>query len=262
MIANVSILLVTCLCIAYIGINLYALSQADRHIFPAPVSSYQNDANIVPLPTSAGDEIATSYRHVASADKLLLYSHGNGTDIGRVSPFINAMEQHGVAVLTYDYPGYGTSTGSPSESGCYAAIEAVFQYATQTLGYSPDQIILYGRSLGGGPTTWLAQRKPIAGLILDGAFSSAFRVKTQRKLLLWDKFDNLARLPTLKCPAMIIHGTDDRVVPFSHAERNFQALPGPKYRLFVDGAGHNGLIRTAGPKYWEHVIPFIKGKLQ
>lgn len=262
MIANVSILLVTCLCMTYIGINLYALTQANRLIFPAPSSSYQNDANIVSLQTSSGDLIATSYRPVPAADKLLLYSHGNGADIGRVTPFLDEMEKHGVPVLTYDYPGYGTSTGTPSESGCYAAIEAVFQYATQTLGYSPEQIILYGRSLGGGPSTWLAQREPIAGLILDGAFCSAFRVKTQLKLLPWDKFDNLARLPTLACPAMIIHGRDDQVVPFSHAEKNFNALAGPKYRLFVDGAGHNGLIRVAGPTYWERVIPFIKGKLQ
>lgn len=79
----------------------------------------------------------------------------------------------------------------------YAAAEAAFLYLVEEKGYAPESITLYGRSLGSGPSCWLAEGYPVAGLILDSAFSSTFRVLTGRKLLPFDKFDNLAILADL-----------------------------------------------------------------
>ncbi|WPJ95062.1 alpha/beta fold hydrolase [Coraliomargarita algicola] len=262
MIANVSILLVASLCIVYAGINAYAVIRANDLIFPAPASSYQDDASILKLQTKDGQTISAYYLESPGSERILLYSHGNGEDIGTARPFLQAFQAQGISVFAYDYPGYGTSSSGPSEAACYAAIEASFKYVASTLGYSPDQITLYGRSLGSGPSTWLAERTNVAGLILDGAFTSTFRVMTSVKLLPWDRFDNYARLPHLKCPILIIHGTNDRIVPFSHALKNWRALTGPKYKLFVKDAGHGSRIDMAGADYWNITIPFIKGELQ
>lgn len=262
MISNVIILLLAALFIAYSGLNLYAVVRADDLIFPAPQASYEDGESIIKLDASDGEKISAYYLEAEGSDKLLLYSHGNGEDIGQLRDFLSIFQEQDVSVFAYDYPGYGTSTGKPSEAGCYAAIEAAYKYATETLGYTPEQIVLYGRSLGGGPTTWLAERSPVDAIILDGTFTSTFRVMTGVKLLPWDRFDNYSRLPQIEHPVLLLHGTADRTVPFSHAKKNWEAIKGSKYRLFVDGAGHNDLIETAGHEYWDLVMPFIKGDLR
>ena len=262
MIANVFILLVSGLCIAYAGLNFYAAICANNLIFPAPPSSYLDNDQTLKLKASDGESISAYFLKADSSDRLLIYSHGNGEDIGQIRPLLQNFQQLGISVLAYDYPSYGTSTGQSSEFGTYAAIDVTFRYATETLGYSPKKIILYGRSLGSGPSTWLAEHELVAGLILDGAFTSTFRVMTGIKLLPWDKFDNYARLPNIKCPILIIHGTEDRVVPFTHAQKNWKRIKGAKYKLFVQGAEHGDLIENASDDYWNIVRPFILGELQ
>ena len=262
MITNVSILLVSSLCIAYAGLNFYAVICANDMIFPAPPSSYLDNDHILKLKASDGESISAYFLKAKSSDRLLIYSHGNGEDIGQVRPLLQNFQDLGTSVLAYDYPSYGTSTGQGSESGTYAAIEGTYKYATETLGYSPQKITLYGRSLGSGPSTWLAEREIAAGLVLDGAFTSTFRVMTGIKLLPWDKFDNYARLPKIKCPILMIHGTDDRIVPFTHAQKNWNRIEGAKYKLFVQGAGHGDLIETAGDDYWNIVRSFMLCELQ
>ena len=262
MIGNVSILLVTSMCIAYAGLNIYAAICANNMIFPVPPSSYQDDDQILKLQGSDEISISAYFLKAESSDRLLIYSHGNGEDIGQIRPLLEHFQQLGTSILAYDYPNYGTSTGRASESGTYAAIEATFKYATESLGYSPKKITLYGRSLGSGPSTWLAENEDVAGLILDGAFTSTFRVVTGIKLLPWDKFDNYARLPNIKCPILVIHGADDRVVPFTHAQKNWGRIEGTKQKLFVQGARHGDLIEIAGDNYWNIVLPFIQGELQ
>ena len=262
MIANVFILLVSGLCIAYAGLNFYAAICANNLIFPAPPSSYLDNDQTLKLKASDGETISAYFLKADSSDRLLIYSHGNGEDIGQIRPLLQNFQQLGISVLAYDYPNYGTSTGQSSEFGTYAAIDVTFRYATETLGYSPKKIILYGRSLGSGPSTWLAEHELVAGLILDGAFTSTFRVMTGIKLLPWDKFDNYARLPNIKCPILMIHGTEDRVVPFTHALKNWTRIKGAKYKLFVQGAEHGDLIENANDDYWNIVRPFILGELQ
>ena len=269
MIVNVSILLFCSLCVAYAALNAYALLRAQALIFPAPPSSYQDDATIFKLTARDGTPIsayhlpavssaATASSSTGPGSRLLIYSHGNGEDIGTARPFLELFQRRGISVLAFDYPGYGTSGGKPSEAGCYAAIQAAYAHAVGKLAYNPAQITLYGRSLGSGPSTWLAQREPVKGLILDGAFTSTFRVLTEIKLLPFDRFDNYARLPEVKCPILIIHGTEDQTVPFSHALRNWQRITEPRQKLFIEGASHGNLIELAGQRYWDSVIDFIQ----
>jgi pimeloyl-ACP methyl ester carboxylesterase len=258
MLANTSLLLLVALGLIYLSGVVYAASFADRMIFPNVPTSYADGSNTIKLKASDGEDITATYLQAPAAKRLLLYSHGNGVDIGMIRGFLETFQAAGISVLAYDYPGYGTSSGKASESGVYAAADAAYTYATQTLNFTPEQITLYGCSLGSGPSCWLAERYPVDRLILDGAFTSTFRVMTRIKLLPWDKFDNLARLRSIHCPTLIIHGVLDTTVPFDHAKQNWAALQGEKHKLWVQDAGHNNLIEVAGPIYWDTVLPFIK----
>jgi hypothetical protein len=259
MIINIALLLLAALGVIYLSAVIYAASFADRMIFPQVPSSYVDGPETFKIEASDGTFITATYLEAPASPHLILYSHGNGVDIGMLRHYLEAFQAAGISALAYDYPGYGTSSGKASEAGTYAAADAVYTYATQTLNFAPEQITLYGRSLGSGPSCWLAERYPIDRLILDGAFSSTFRVMTGITVLPWDKFDNLSRLrTTITCPTLVIHGTDDTTVPISHAKQNWAALQGEKHKLWVEGAGHQNLIQIAGPIYWDTVLPFIK----
>lgn len=244
-------LLYACACV-------YALLIADKLIYPVPPVNYQPDEFTFELPSSDGNTIHASAHLPPDQSEVLLYCHGNGTDLGHLQPLFADFRARGLAYLAFDYPGYGLSSGKPSEAGCYAAAETAYHYLTKTKGIQPKQIILYGRSLGGGSACWLAVRKPIGGLILDGTFTSTFRVMTQRRILPFDQFDNLAKLPQVTSPVLLLHGMRDRTVPFSHALRNHAAIRAPKAQLWIEGAGHNDLIEVAGEHYWSTLLNFIQ----
>lgn len=257
MIIKMLIKLFLILGITYMLLLAASAGISDRIIFPNVPASYEDDANTLKLETNEGAKITARYLEASGSEQLLLYSHGNGEDIGMILDFLKTFQKKGISVLTYDYPGYGTSSHKPSESGVYAAADAVYSFATETLNFAPNQIALYGYSLGSGPSCWLAERYPVNRLILDGAFTSTFRVMTRIQLFP-DKFDNFSRLKKIDCPVLSIHGTKDRIIPFWHARKNWKILRGEKQKLWVDGAGHTNLPEVAGPLYWNTVISFIK----
>jgi pimeloyl-ACP methyl ester carboxylesterase len=261
MIANLSTLFLFTLGLAYLCGIIYAAIFADGMIFPDVPATYTDGPQTFKLKTRDGEAITATYLEAPKATRLLLYSHGNGEDLGDIRPLLESFQAQGISVLAYDYPGYGTSSGEASEAGVFAAADAVYAHATTQLNLAPEQITLYGRSLGSGPSCWLAERYPVAGLIIEGGFSSTFRVITRVKVLPWDKFDNLRRLRSIKCPVLIIHGTADATVPFAHAIQNWSVLKGDKHKLWVEGAGHNDLIQAAGHSYWDTVLRFIRREL-
>ncbi|MGB0414504.1 MAG: alpha/beta hydrolase [Coraliomargarita sp.] len=251
--------------IVYLGLNGYAAIFAHKQIFPHVEPSYTKDSSIIELDSEDGEQIAAYYLKATPLQgkkRLLIYCHGNGEDIGHCREWLGHFQKLGISALAYDYPGYGISSGKATEDGCNAATKAAYRYATKELGYAPGEIILYGRSLGGGPACWLAEQHTVGCLILDGTFTSTFRVVTKRKLLPWDHFDNYARLPHIETPILVVHGTKDLTVPFSHARRNYEVIQSPKAKLWVEGAGHSDLISTAGEVYWETLLGFIDTHIQ
>lgn len=168
-------------------------------------------------------------------------------------------QRNGYAVFAVEYPGYGLNKGTPTETGIYATTKIALKYAQETLGVSPKSIIAYGRSLGGGPAVALAAQESIGGLISESAFTIAFRVVTRVRLLPFDKFDNLGKISTVKCPVLVIHGEDGRIVPLAHGKSLYEAIPNRKQKLWVKFAGHNDLLDWAGPSYWESLSEFTQG---
>lgn len=237
---------------------LFAYLFSDRIIFLGQgwKPSYKDGPEILKIETKDGEKISALYLAEPNSEFTILYSHGNAEDIGDIREVLEAFQHKGFSVLAYDYRGYGTSSGKPSEKNTYEDAEAVYDYLTGKLGCPPERIIVLGRSLGGGAAMHLACRKKVAGLILEGAFVTAFRTATHFTLLPFDKFRNIDKIKQVHCPILVIHGKNDGIVPFWHGEKLFEAANEPKLKFWVDGAGHNDLFWVAGTRYWDIIKEF------
>lgn len=206
-----------------------------------------------------GARIATLHLPNPNATFTILFSHGNAEDLGHLAPLLEQLRRAGFSVLAYDYRGYGQSTGGPpSAAGAYRDVRAVYRYAVERLGVEPARLILLGRSVGSGPAAELAAREPVGGLVLESAFTSTFRVVTGLPLLPFDRFPNLRHVQRARCPVLVIHGTEDDVIPASHGRRLYDAAPEPKRLHLVEGAGHNDLVLVAGEEYWRVLRSFAE----
>ncbi|MDX2110374.1 MAG: alpha/beta hydrolase [Verrucomicrobiota bacterium] len=252
----------TVILLSYLALMGFALIMADKMIFPAPPVGYPRSANLIMLTLPDGSEIAATTREQPVPQQWLIYCHGNGEDLGSVAPMLTDFVRRGWSVIAIDYPGYGHSQGSASEKGCYQAIDAAYLYLTTLRGVSPAAIIPYGRSVGSGPATYLAETQPVGGLILESAFTSTFRVMLPVNPLPWDKFDNLKRASHIACPVLIMHGKRDEVIPFAHGEKLKAVFPGPKQHLWSEVARHNDLAEVAGKAYWEALEKFRQTVLE
>lgn len=253
---NIVFTLLAGLAAAYLGLMVMTWLLADSIIFPVPPSTYTDAPNQPKLSTADGQEVTAVYLPNPAATHVLLFAHGNKMDLGKAEERLQAYRAHGWSVFAYDFPGYGTSTGAPSEAGCYAAQAAAYAYLTRIKQIPPDKIVLYGLSLGGGPSVDLASREPIGGIILEGAFLSAFRVITRWRVLPWDYFDNIAKIAQVRAPLLSIHAQEDKTVPFIHGKLLNEAHPGPKSHLWVKGAGHNNILEIAPADYWDALERF------
>jgi fermentation-respiration switch protein FrsA (DUF1100 family) len=155
-----------------------------------------------------------------------------------------------VNVMAYDYSGYGLSSAeSPSEDAVYADAEAALAYLVSVVNTPHNQIVLYGRSLGGGPSTYLAQKMsdtgdPPRGVVLQSPFLSAYRVAFHFRFSMpGDQFCNVDRIGDIMCPVYVIHGTNDEVVPFWNGQELYLKVREEfRYPAFwVKDAGHNNI---------------------
>lgn len=250
--------LVRSLLFIYAFFAIYVYFRADSMIFlPQPVS-YQDTKEILKVPVTQTEQISATYLPNAQATYTLLYIHGNAEDLGDVRPMLVRLHDWGFSVFAYDYRGYGTSDGQPSEANAYPDADAAYQYLTQQLKIPPEQIIVYGRSVGGGSATELASRYPVAGLILESTFTSAFRVIVPFPLLPFDKFSNLDKLRETHCPVLVMHGQADRTIPVYHGQMLYQAASEPKLALWVETAGHDDFTWVAGDRHQQALQSFQK----
>jgi fermentation-respiration switch protein FrsA (DUF1100 family) len=225
------------------------LLMTDVLLYQPHAAGYEDGPRVLKLTTRRGTRISARLDAVKDARFTVIFSHGNAEDIADGDWFAHRWNALGVSVVSYDYDGYGTSEGKPSERALYADIDAVYAYVTGTLAVPAERVLLYGRSLGGGPTVDLATRKPVGAVILESTFMSVFRIPFRVRVLPWDVFDNLAKIPTLRCPLLVLHGTEDKLIPLAHGRALVEAAPSPKRFRWVTGAGHAEVPFVAGALY-------------
>ncbi|KAL8547544.1 hypothetical protein ACS0TY_007031 [Phlomoides rotata] len=223
------------------------------HPFP-----HRENVDVLKLPTRRGTEIVALYVRYPMATSTLLYSHGNAADIGQMYELFIELSIHlKVNLLGYDYSGYGQSTGKPSEHNTYSDIEAAYKCLEESYGAKQEDIILYGQSVGSGPTVDLASRLPrLRAVILHSPISSGLRVMYPVKRTYWfDIYKNIEKIPLVKCLVLVIHGTCDDVVDWAHGKQLYDLCKEKYEPLWIKGGNHCDL--ELYPEYIKHLKKFV-----
>eukprot|EP00927_Polykrikos_kofoidii_P066190 TRINITY_DN61838_c0_g1_i1.p1 TRINITY_DN61838_c0_g1~~TRINITY_DN61838_c0_g1_i1.p1 ORF type:complete len:453 (-),score=95.95 TRINITY_DN61838_c0_g1_i1:157-1515(-) len=243
-----------------------ASSFFDKLVFPAPTPTYSRESfkkhlcwvpwNEAVSPEKMEDEryaagIPCMWLPAPRAAGVILFCHGNAEDLGMCFPFVRHMrDQFKMNVLAVEYPGYGLLHDVPvSEAALKEVALTAFRFVLDELKVAYEQVILFGRSVGSGPTVFLASRFPVGGLILVAAFAS---VREAAKSLvggllsriLVERFPNLSLIGNVSCPTLFIHGEKDSLVPPSHSVALFKQCRARKLLITPPGMEHNTNLFT------------------
>jgi len=248
----------------------------DSILFQPPPASRLKENKLIWLRTSRGHRIPAFHIEYAGNAKLssppitLLYSHANAEDLGCIYPWCKYLSrQLKVNIFAYDYTGYGLATeeGKPNEEQCYADIDAAYDYLRLRLFIPAAQIVLYGRSLGSGPSCYLAAETSVAkdedaigGLILHAPFLSVFRIVIESGCtLMGDQFPNVDYIPNVTAPTLLIHGKVDKVVPSHHSRTLYKKLQHDSRTppLFIDDMGHNNVQLVVRDMFLDHLNDYL-----
>lgn len=176
----------------------------------------------------------------------MIYCHGNAGNLSHRAEKIRLFHRSlGKAVLIFDYPGYGKSTGKPNEQGCYDAAEAAFQWLTEQQQVKPESVVIAGTSLGGGVAIELAIRHPHRALLLVSTFTSIPDMASKQfpwlplKPFIRNRFENLDKIVNCKSPIFFAHGTADTLIPFQMSETLFNSATARKQLYRMTDLNHN-----------------------
>ena len=224
--------------------------------FPVPPRSWsaavlRRRSDLILLQTASGETTAAVHivnrRRADSRPLTILYSHANAEDLGLSLPFADVLSRFcGCDVLAYEYLGYSISSGEPSEAGCLECVDAALAYLLDDCGLEPHRVVVYGRSIGSGPTVDVASRTSgLGGMILQSPIASAGHVvlpeQMAKALAGFDLFKNYEKIKDVTCRTLMIHGRADTMVPFEHAQMLFPELRNQHPPLWIDGAGHHDM---------------------
>lgn len=181
---------------------------------------------------------------------------------------MSALRQLGFSVLMFDYRGYGLSKGNfPNELQVYQDSQAAWNYLQNVRQIPPEQIMIYGESLGGAIALDLALRQPEAvGLVLQSSFTSMVEAIRHRKifqifpvsLLLTERFDSLSKVRSLRVPVLFLHGSEDSVVPAEMSQQLYEASAEPKQLFLISGADHVRIYQPGDQSYLKAIQRFVE----
>ena len=197
-----------------------------------------------------------------SSSRVVLFFHGNAGNISHRLESIRQFLGLGLSVFIIDYRGYGRSGGRPAEPGLYLDAEAAWRYLTGDRGVAPEDIVVFGRSLGGSVAAWLAARQRPAALIVESSFTSV--PDAARDFYPWLPVRWLSRLRhstvdyvrAVRCPTLVVHSRDDEIIAFRHAEAIYAAANEPRTLLTLRG-GHNDAFVTDEAAYLRGIREFL-----
>ncbi|XVF71334.1 hypothetical protein PTKIN_Ptkin12aG0028800 [Pterospermum kingtungense] len=235
----------------------YTVVESEGKLVMNGVVAREN-VEILKVGTKRGNQVVAMYVKNPGASLTVLYSHGNAADLGQMYDLFTELSLHlRVNLLGYDYSGYGQSTGKPTEQNTYSDIEAVYRFLGEKYGVKEEDVILYGQSVGSGPTLDLASRLPkLRAVVLHSPILSGLRVISSVKRTYWfDIYKNIHKIPFVNCPVLVIHGTDDDVVDWSHGKQLWELCKEKYEPLWIKGGNHCDL--ELYPQYIKHLKKFI-----
>jgi len=256
----------------YVGICIL-VAMFERRLIYFPTRDYEGTPNDIGLDyqpvtfTSEDDARLTGwYVPCADATYTILFCHGNAGNISHRLSTIQILHQLRYDVFIFDYRGFGHSGGTPTERGLYADAAAALKYLTTTRGQPNDRIVFCGRSLGGAVAIELATHDSPPALVVESTFTKLADVGRLHypylpvRLILRDRFDSLQRIQRLTCPKLILHGSDDTLIPINLGCRLFDAASEPK--AFIETPGGHGEAGFAySPEFTKKLGDFLTSTL-
>jgi hypothetical protein len=198
-----------------------------------------------------------------NATATFLWCTGNAGNISDRLDNLARLSRLPLNVFIFGYRGYGKSEGSPSEDGVYLDALAAHDYLATRKDVDADNIILFGRSLGGAVAVDLATKRNVRGLILESTFTSAADMAKSSFAglplgrVIRTKFRSIEKIPQIKVPLLVIHGARDRTVPFALGLRLFDAANEPKELYEISAADHNDTYTVGGQAYFDKLRNFV-----
>ncbi len=195
------------------------------------------------LETADGEEVITWYSPAQRGQPTVLYIHGNAGTLADRADRISNYQALGRGVLIMSYRGYSGSTGRPSEKANVA--DAVLAYDTlRSWGTEPEDIIVYGESIGSGVAVQVAAKRPVSGVVLDAPYTSIVDIAELHypylpgRLMMHDRYETLRHLKKVEAPVLVVHGELDRVIPVEMGRNVAARAPGPSEIVTFPEAGH------------------------
>ena len=257
----------TLLTVAFLLAAGPACLRLDQFIYwPERTDEYGLDPSLVPegdraeveLTAADGTRLAAVEVHAAEGNgRSILYFHGTDGHIDDAWPRVARLYELGFDVLVVDYRGYGRSEGTPSEAGLYLDGAAAWRHLTGPLGVAPQDVVVYGHSLGGGVACEVALRHRPGALVLESTFSSvadqiqgSLYLDVPRGLMADAEYDNVGKVAQMPgFPKLILHGEKDGTFPPVNARRLFEAATAPRRLVLFPSAGHGTVYESAPERY-------------
>jgi fermentation-respiration switch protein FrsA (DUF1100 family) len=218
------------------------------------------------IETTDGENLQSFYfKHSDTKNhSLIIYFHGNTGNLFSHHRFEHAEKLHamGCNVLLVSYRGYSKSTGKPSEKGIYIDGESTLAYAHKALGYTNENIFVFGRSLGTTVAVEISQNRNLKGVVLLTPLTSAKDMGKEMdfsyfSFLAKSTFNSIKKIKNLVSPLLIIHGTEDKQIPFKMGEKLFHKYKGEKELIRIEKAGHNNIQLVDPDSFWNGIESFL-----
>lgn len=248
------------LVVVYAGWGLFLLFMQSRLLY-SPISEVSFtpadvglDFEEVVFESEDGLQLSGWYLPAEQDAPTVLYCHGNGGNIMHCLDGIKMFHDLGLNCFIFDYRGYGRSKGKPSEEGTYRDVRAAYNWLTGNKQLTADEIIVFGRSLGGTIAAYLASQVPVGGLVIESAFTSYPDIGQKLypyfpvRLFARFKYSTIEYLSHVSCPLMLIYSKDDEIVPFEFGLRLYESAKEPKEFIEISG-GHNDCFLASADIY-------------
>ena len=221
-----------------------------------PIPYYISGADEVWMKSADGNDVHGLYWTAPAGRPTILFFHGNAQSVYEWALIYEELAPMECGLLLIDYPGYGKSTGTPEEDALYNSGEAALDWLVKSRKLSEKEIIVFGKSLGGGVTTEVAQGREPLGVILESTFQSIPSVVNNLipmvpagSILRSEIYESIAKIGSISAPVLIVHGTEDELIPVSESKALFEKAREPKQLYLAQGAGHNDVSMMEGGKY-------------
>lgn len=242
--------------------------EASLAFFPTPgeditPASYGAPFTTLSVTTSDGEQLTVWHLTDDNPRARIVYFHGNGGNLSLWADILVAIGRRGFDVVAFDYRGYGTSTGKPTEKGLYRDTEAILALVHERLRRADVPVVYWGRSLGGTMAAYAAMLREPDGLILEAAFPS-MRAVVRSNPILWAlswfssyQFPTARFLSNVQAPILLLHGDRDSVIPHALGEELAAAIRGDKRFVTIPGGDHNDPEPAAPDVYWRAVDELV-----